>query len=211
MAGDRSLQNHLPTGVNVRPDGKIEVLLTKPELRIARVVADGREEGAQAHGWKHTAHGEGIVNGYVSHYLGARGEMALAKALNIYWSGTVGQLGCRDVGPFQVRASDKFTSRLILHPNDCDAHVFFLVTGTSQEPATDLFVIHGWLNASEGKKDEYWCDPTKEDRWAYFVDQNILDKPRAISEFWLPDIIRERGDEAVPGSITAPAARIQGV
>lgn len=102
------------------------------------------------------------------HISGALGELAVAKYFNIFWSGTVGELGKMDVGLFQVRMAYKDSHRLIMHHSDKDDDVFIFVTGQR-----DLFLLHGFTSGSYGKQRKYWQDPGT-GRPAFFVPQKAL-------------------------------------
>ena len=103
--------------------------------------------------------------------VSTRGEMAVAKALNLYWSGSVGDYGAVDVGGLvEVRTRTKSWHSLIIHPEDKDWAPYVLVDSS----ATPSFRLVGWVFGREGKKEEYWSDPAKTGRHAYFVDQERL-------------------------------------
>ena len=95
--------------------------------------------------------------------------MAVAKYKNVYWS--KGNLGDKDVGEYQVRTSSHPKARLILHPYDDDNDKFYSVIG-----ANGKYNIVGWIMALDGKKEEYWEDPTGHGRYAFFVPTNALEK-----------------------------------
>lgn len=101
------------------------------------------------------------------------GEMAAAKALNVFWSGAHGQLRARDIGGrYEVRTRTKATYDLILHPDDPDDAPFVLVLGRC--PTYD---VAGWIHARDGKQACYWKDPAG-GRPAFFVPRSAL-KPLA--------------------------------
>lgn len=103
--------------------------------------------------------------------IAARGEMAVAKALNLYWSGTVGDYGAIDVGGLvDVRTRTKDWHSLILHPGDKDDLPFVLVDA-SNPPNMRLV---GWIYAKDGKDQKFWDDPSKKNRPAFFIPQNNL-------------------------------------
>lgn len=99
---------------------------------------------------------------------GACGELAVARWLNVFWSGQLGNYRARDVGPLQVRTARRDTGRLVLHDRDADDHVFVLVTGEAPD-----YTLRGWIVAADGKVPEYWEDPST-GRPAYFVPQDAL-------------------------------------
>lgn len=103
--------------------------------------------------------------------VAARGEMAVAKALNLYWTGTVGDYGAIDVGGHvEVRSRTKHWHSLILHPSDKD-HLPFVLADCSNPPDIRLA---GWLYGHEGKKEMFWSDPSGKNRPAFFVEPKHL-------------------------------------
>lgn len=98
---------------------------------------------------------------------GAIGELALAKYLNIFYSGK-GIFRGDDVPGLQVRTAAGDSHRLILHPGDLDADIFVLVVG---QPPT--YRVAGWCLGAEGKRPEFWSEPVK-GRPAFFVPQEAL-------------------------------------
>ena len=133
--------------------------------------------------WKDREPGYGCPLSQVwqSHIEGAIGEKVVAKHLNIYWNGNLGNLKADDVGPYQVRSGWREDSRLILHPppkipggkgkdgqGDIASKKFVLVTGIGH-----TYTIRGWMVAKNGQKDVFWEDP-KGGRPAYFVPWKML-------------------------------------
>ena len=103
------------------------------------------------------------------------GELALSKFLNVYCSGK-GGFRMPDVDEVDVRTRSKDFYELILHPDDPDDRIFWLVTGFN-----GTYKIRGWIKAKDGKKDEYWNDPYKKkfgkSRPAFFVPHSALEDP----------------------------------
>lgn len=108
------------------------------------------------------------TNQWQRHIAGALAEAALAKYLDVYWSGK-GVLRGLDVGNYDVRSSEEHNRRLILHEADPDDRIFWFVTGNNE-----VFQIHGWIYGHEGKQPEYWSDPQKTGRPAFFVPREAL-------------------------------------
>lgn len=103
--------------------------------------------------------------------VAARGEMAVAKALNLYWTGTVGDYGAVDVGGLvEVRSRTKNWHSLILHPDDKD-ELPFVLADVSNPPQVRLA---GWVYAKDGKQEKFWSDPSGKNRPAYFIEQKHL-------------------------------------
>lgn len=114
--------------------------------------------------------------------IGVGCELVVAKYLQVYmpfslepddgadlWVGGSG-IGVRGTG-------DGHNRRLFLHKEDKD--IPFVWVTTTKNEYLDSYWIRGWLFADEGKRDEWWCDPTRDNRWAYFVP---LDELRLIEE-----------------------------
>jgi hypothetical protein len=99
---------------------------------------------------------------------GALGEYALSKYLNLHWGGC-GDYQSPDVGIVDCRTSGRDNARLCLHPKDKDDRIYFLLTGMN-----GLYTVRGWLFARDGKKKEFWADPTGKNRPAYFIPQDRL-------------------------------------
>ena len=117
------------------------------------------------------SHGVKQEHAWTRHIEGCMGEYALAKYLNIYWSGK-GNLGDYDVGNMiDVRTAQKEHYRLILHPEDQDNRIFWLLCGIH-----GTYHVKGWILGERGKKQEYWADPAG-GRPAYFVPDAALNAP----------------------------------
>ena len=101
---------------------------------------------------------------------GALGEFALSKFLGVHWSGK-GDMRAPDVGEVDVRTRSRDYYDLILHPNDPDDRVFWLLCG-----AKGVYSVKGWILGKEGKRAEYWNDPAG-GRPAFFVPQSKLNPP----------------------------------
>jgi hypothetical protein len=100
---------------------------------------------------------------------GACGEVAFAKAMNFYYSGSVNTFKKGgDVGRIQVRTRSRHDYDLLIRNNDNDSSVFVLVTGKIPE-----YIVHGWIYAKECKKKEYLKDYGNRPA-AYFVPKSIL-------------------------------------
>jgi hypothetical protein len=81
-------------------------------------------------------------------------EMAVAKALKIYWDGSVNTYSAPDVGVFQVRHTPILHGKLIIRPKDSDAETFIFIVGSSPD-----FEIIGYMTGKEAKQDKYLSDP----------------------------------------------------
>jgi hypothetical protein len=145
----------------------MEVTLSWSELLVAYVVAALRQISNIKHG-KRDRYGASPEDGFSLHVKGCLGEMAVAKALGIYWCGNLGDFGAADVGDLQVRTRSRHDQDLIVHPSDKDTDRFILVTGTG-----DRFVLQGWCYGEEAKLQAYWKDPAG-GRPAYFVPKSAL-------------------------------------
>jgi hypothetical protein len=109
--------------------------------------------------------------GWSEHIEGFCGELAVAKAINCYCSGSVntfkvgGDLGEK----IQVRTRSKHSYELIVRPGDRDDDVFVLVTGRSPD-----FVVRGWIAGRDAKRDDWKKTHGGRDE-AFFVPQAALE------------------------------------
>jgi hypothetical protein len=147
------------------------VRLTHPEILLAHMVAGLRITYTfQANTPnRYGANGDGA--GDWLHVLGARGELAVAKAFNLYWHPAVGETKRVDVGGlYEVRTVDAAHKKLILHAADDDDRAFILadVSGCPN------VLLAGWILARDGKRPEWWADPTGRNRPAFFVPRDKL-------------------------------------
>lgn len=144
----------------------IEVTLEHYECGMAAQVGIARQLAAIRDG-KRNAHGMTGL-GWDEHVEGAAGELAAAKALGIYWDGSVDTYKRPDVGPYQVRTRPRHDFDLIVRNGDADDEYFLLVTG--QMPH---YRVHGVILARDAKRPE-WLKSYNNRTPAYFVPQENL-------------------------------------
>lgn len=145
---------------------KIQISLTSAEIMLGATAGVMR----QVENLKNNAkpfYGAGRENDWQLNIEGVLGEMALSKYLNIYWKGK-GKMRAPDVGDVDVRTTPHASGHLILHPNDPDDRLFYLLTGVNGN-----YTIHGSILGRAGKQDRWIKDPTG-GRPAYFVPQDAL-------------------------------------
>lgn len=156
----------------------MKVVLTFAELQIAHVVAGQRwlQCLKMGLGGKYGAPEDNSQSDAIS-LQGAVGEMAVAKCLNLYWAGSLGEFARgKDVGDcVDVRSVTKSSHSLILHPADKDDTPYILVELSKPSEAT----LVGWVYGVDGKNPLYWADPSGKGRPAFFVPRKDL---RPISE-----------------------------
>jgi putative component of toxin-antitoxin plasmid stabilization module len=154
---------------------EIPIKLSLSEMRIGADVGVQRQ---LMNIWRKAKekHGHDPKNDWSTNINGAFGEQSVAKHLNHYWNGALGDYDADDVGPYQVRAATQHGYRLWFFKKDKPHRKFVLVTGL----APDLRLC-GWLHARDGQKDEFWMDPSG----------IPLDSPRARPAFYVPrDILQ---------------------
>ena len=140
--------------------------LTPAEIQMASLVGCQRTIQCIQGGSKHR-YGAKDSETWQMSIEGALAECALAKHLGLFWS--KGMLGACDVGPHDVRQTHDHNYSLIIHPSDDDHRRFYLVTGILGK-----YVIRGYIYGAAAKRQEFWRDPTKTNRFAYFVPQSEL-------------------------------------
>lgn len=152
----------------------MRIELSKSEFWNAISVGVMRQCSSLKKGLKH-AHGaneKDDLNGWSMHIEGACGEAAVAKALNVYWAGTVDtfKFGA-DIGEkIQVRTRSKDYYDLIVRSDDKDDDIFVLVTGRAP-----TFNVVGWILGRDAKKPQ-WVQNYGNRVPAWFVPQkNLID------------------------------------
>lgn len=135
--------------------------MTAAQVGVMRNVSAIRAGKTNQHGFDE--------DGWNIHIEGACGELAAAKALNIYWDGSVNTFKKgADVGPYQIRTRSKHSYDLLVRNDDRDEDIFILVTGRAPE-----FVVHGWLSGRDAKQDRFLKDHGNRHP-AFFVPKSEL-------------------------------------
>jgi len=110
-------------------------------------------------------------SGWQAHIEGALGEMAFAKALGLYWDGSVNTFKtAADVGAIQVRTRSKPHYELIVRDNDRNDDLFALVRGKCP-----TYQIVGFIKCGQAKRFE-WKKAHGGGVPAYFVPDSALTK-----------------------------------
>lgn len=158
----------------------ITMTLTAAQLLIAGNVGLMRAAQNVVRGAK-GRYGASDGNGsWEIHILGAQAEFATALYLNLSWDGSIGDYKAIDVGNrVNVRSVCSPNRRLLLHRADQDDVPFVCVFA-----APPRFSLIGWTLARDGKQDQFWQDPTHQDRPAFFVPHEALQAMPAL-QAWL--------------------------
>lgn len=158
----------------------IEVTLDKYEIEVAAGVGTRRMVDSLVNGRKQAAGDKdptGATAGWQQHIEGACGEMAFAKALGRYWSGSVNTFkDGGDVGDVQIRTRSRHDYDLIVRDRDRDEDYFILVTGLC--PA---YRVVGYIRGADAKQRK-WQQNHGGHGGAFFipaVELKPLEKPRA--------------------------------
>lgn len=140
------------------------------------------------------------------HILGSMGEMAVAKALGVFWSGssTFATRNAGDLpGGVEVRTTAHANGRLLVHPSDPDDRRFVLVVA-----APPTFTVCGWLFGRDAKIPANWQDPTGKGRHAYFVERSAL----LLMSAWADPLrARVEGNAAVRRLVEMTGGQVEGV
>lgn len=142
------------------------VKLTYAEIQMASII--GVQRQIEDIKWENFGkYGAKKHMGWQTHLEGALSECALAKFLNVYWS--KGKYDQPDVGNVDVRATHLPHGKLILHDADDDNRRYYLLVGLN-----GTYEVKGYILGKDGKRPEFWGDPSGENRPAYFVPQQYL-------------------------------------
>jgi hypothetical protein len=101
-----------------------------------------------------------------SHYWGALGEIAFAKAINREWTCTSRTWAARDVGRYEIRSVPPGTSAYIkAKANDPDRRAIAVVIFASEAEAN----VAGWITAEDVRRLGSLEDPGNRGAPAYFL------------------------------------------
>jgi hypothetical protein len=101
---------------------------------------------------------------------GLCGEVAVAKALNVYWEPKVNSFKTRgDLAGFEVRTRSRHDYELLVRDQDPDDRAYVLVTGVAPN-----FVVRGWMLGKDAKQAQWRMDHGNAGQPAYFVPQMAL-------------------------------------
>jgi hypothetical protein len=146
----------------------IPVVLTMCEMITGSQIGARRQCYAIYGKLKDTNSDDPLENPWEAHVRGALAEMAVAKHFKLYWSGSVGEVGGDDVGPFQVKHS-KHDLDLIIQKRCRPDRKYILVACTAPN-----LILRGWFWGADAKVDHYWGDKCRNSRPAFFVPQSEL-------------------------------------
>lgn len=160
------------------------VTLTAYELVMAGTVGVKRYATVIARKIKDPHGQEWNPGSWDRHIEGACGELACAKYLGRFWSGSVDTFHAgADIGnDIQVRTSGKDDYCLIVYDSDPDAHAYFLLVG-----ALGSYRIAGWLYGHEAKRAEWKTVKQAGRPPAYFIRQEFLHAPESFGAETLCD------------------------
>lgn len=140
------------------------------EIAIAAQVGLHRHLAAMRRGLQDKHGADSSADGWQLHIEGALGELAAAKALGVYWSGSVNTFKAVDIGVrLQVRTRSKHTYDLIIRRSDSDDDLYLLVTGSCPE-----YVVHGFIRGRDAKLRDDWIARHGGREAAWFVPKAAL-------------------------------------
>jgi hypothetical protein len=154
----------LPPGSKEKDLG---IVLTDDEVRQATEHAEIQQAKAIREGRRnHLGHARSMA----AEITGALGEIAVAKALKLFWERDVHGFKRPDVSGFQVRATDRSNGALIVRDNDGLEDIYILVTSLNRTN----WILRGWMRGEEaravGKFEAKGMSSVK----AYWVSQKQL-------------------------------------
>ncbi len=147
----------------------IDITLTVGELHMAAQIGCLRQIESLVKKLP-DRHGFDGTDGWSIHIEGAAGEIAVSKALNVYWGGSVNTFRtAADIGTkLEVRTRSNYDYDLIVRDNDKALSVYILVVGK-----IPTFRVVGWIRGSDAKN-EAWLKTYGNRPAAYFVPQSCL-------------------------------------
>lgn len=156
----------------------LKVQLTPFEVAMAAQVGCRRQIESLIKGLK-PAYGASPEGAWSIHIEGACGEIAVAKAMGVYWDGSVNTFGKPDIvgSSLQIRTRSKENYDLIVRTKDKDDEVMVLVTGIAP-----IFEIRGWMVARDAKQHRFLQTYGGRDA-AYFVPSKELKPIEELAGF----------------------------
>lgn len=152
------------------------ITLTWTEMMVASYVGSARNVQSLKQNWEPAA-GVGTSNTWTPNVEGAAGEMAVAKALGVYWQPIVGNNLADDVGPYQVRTNiSRKHDDLCLRPKDRADRIYISVLSFAPE-----FHILGWIDGESGKDQKWYRDGTIGRPKCFYVPKDALRAMRDLS------------------------------
>lgn len=133
----------------------MQITLSLPEMLNAANVGVIRHYASTKKGSKPT---EGFTEDHglaISiHIEGAMGEACVARALGMYFEGSVNTYGKADLGKdIGVRAARKEHFGLLIYKKDNPNHYYYLVKGSAPN-----YRVCGWIKGSDAMQDKYLTD-----------------------------------------------------
>ena len=149
----------------------IVITLTWSEICLASHVATMRRVQNMKLGTARRYGDDDFDGVWQTDVISCMAEMGLAKHLDRFWSGAIGNYGAADVGlHHQVRSTEWAGGRLILHPDDSDAMPYVLARVRQNK-----VMLVGWVYGHEGKRQDWWSAPQAHpNRVAFFVPNDEL-------------------------------------
>lgn len=117
------------------------------------------------------------------HILGAAGEMAVAKYMNmkeyLYKEKHAKRGSCDLPHNIDVKTAGKHSYRLIVQNKESKNKKYVLVTIENKE-----ILIHGWIDGDKAMNEKFWCDP-KGGRPAFFISKEHLNNMEILKNLYV--------------------------
>ena len=149
--------------ISISPDEFSLCVQVANARQTSSLKSKGRDSVFKKNGW---------LEELTPHIIGCVGEMAVAKALGISWTGSVDTFNTvADLGKnLQVRHRSNPNWDLIVRTNDKSDDIFVLSRGM---PPGAVEVV-GWIRGSEAKDDKWLKDVGGYGRPSYFIPAHAL-------------------------------------
>jgi hypothetical protein len=151
-------------------DGQVIVTLDPAEALMASYVGCRRRVASLARGCQ-DRHGYDGKNAWQIDIEGALAELAVAKALDLHWGGTVNAWKRADLGRnYQIRTTVYPAGKLIVRALDAIDDVYILVVQIN--PLT--FKVVGQINGLEARQTQWWTRPDPQRPGCWAIPQSAL-------------------------------------
>ena len=134
------------------------VTLTEEELERAVDEGDRRQANNESEG---NPDRYGAKGGKRYHRLGAAGELAFCKGMDLVWTGPAG-IRASDASGWEVRATFMTSNGcLIVHHGDHDDRRYALVHPLHEHERFTYRIV-GWMLGADAKNDDWWKTKQKD-------------------------------------------------
>lgn len=152
------------TYVSITPEDWSLCIQVANARQVSSIKKKGRDNLYKKNGW---------LEEHSVHVVGCVGELAVAKAIGVTWSGDVDTFKLPDLpGNIQVRHRSNPNWDLIVRQDAKDDEVYVLSRGMPP----GIIEVAGWIKAGDAKQEQWLKDWGNYGKPSYFVPSDALNR-----------------------------------